>query len=97
MPGCRDVRAMIAGATTNARTAIGAVTAAQIPRILAKEYCAELSAALNGARATVLWSCRQLWPEAGLAHRPPGSRSADGIRRKDDARVDLEGDAGGAG
>ena len=39
---------MIAGATTNARTAIGTVTEAQMPRIFGKEYCAELSAAPIG-------------------------------------------------
>ena len=44
-PGCSDVRGMIAGATTKASTAIGAVTEAQITRILVNEYCLELAAA----------------------------------------------------
>ena len=44
-PGWRDVWGMIAGATTNARTAIGTVTEAQMPRIFGKEYCAEFFAA----------------------------------------------------
>jgi hypothetical protein len=40
---------MMAGATTKTSTAIGAVTAAQIARILVKEYCTESAGASTRA------------------------------------------------
>jgi hypothetical protein len=87
---------MIAGATTNARTAIGTVTEAQMPRIFGKEYCAELSAAPIGLGS----DCVVVMPPASAGTpagtSPCGLQIAGGRTPAGDARVHLEGDAHGA-
>src|SRR3954454_11135982 len=85
---------MIAGATTHARTAIGTVTEAQIPRIFASEYCAELSAAPTGAGSDCVVvmgsaSASGLGQHIASQARLRSSR----VRREGDARVHLGGDA----
>jgi hypothetical protein len=94
IPGWRDVWGMIAGATTNVRTAIGTVTEAQMPRIFGREYCAEFFAAAicAGSDCVVVMPIR-LGCGAGSAHRPAGSRSARLVRREGDTGVPLPGDA----
>jgi hypothetical protein len=48
-PGWIDVWGMMAGATTQASSAIGAVTQAQMAKIFFSVYCLELAGASTGA------------------------------------------------
>src|ERR687897_90002 len=83
IPRCRDVWGMIAGATTNVRTAIGTVTEAQMPRIFGKEYCAEFFAAAICAGSdcvVVMPPGSDAVPDPHIA--PAGSRSARLVRRE---------------
>ena len=66
---------MMAGPTTQASTAIGAVTDAQMARIFFKEYWLELAGAstLAGSDCVFVMSL-SVATKTGCAHRPTGSR-----------------------
>ena len=67
---------MMAGATTQASSAIGAVTEAQMAKIFFSEYCLELAGASTGAGSDcVLVMSLSVATNTGPAHRPLGSRS----------------------
>ena len=59
---------MMAGPTTQASTAIGAVTDAQMARIFFKEYWLELAGARRSPAATVCLSCHSASRRRQVAH-----------------------------
>ena len=67
---------MMAGPTTQASSAIGAVTEAQMARILIKEYCLLGAGCSLKVRRRNLGVCHvfSVGKNEGSAHRPAGSR-----------------------
>jgi hypothetical protein len=81
---------MMAGATTQASSAIGAVTEAQMAKIFFSEYCLELAGASTWAGSDcVLVMSLSVAVNAGSAHRPSGSRSPRRVRLTGDADIRL--------
>jgi hypothetical protein len=84
---------MMAGATTQASKAIGAVTEAQMAKIFFSEYCLELAGASTGAGSDCVFVMSlSVAANAGPAHRPLGSRSLRRVRLTGDPIVRLQGD-----
>ena len=84
---------MIAGATTKASSAIGAVTEAQMARILVKEYC--LVSAAPSTRVgndCVFVMSFSVAGEARSAHRPHVPKLPHVVHRADDVHLLLRDD-----
>ena len=84
-PGWSDVCGMMAGPTTQASSAMGTVTEAQMARILIKEYCFGLAGASSWAgNDWVSVMSLSVARKAVSAHRPPGSIPSCQLRRTGD-------------
>src|SRR5688500_4593082 len=84
------------GATTQASSAIGAVTEAQMAKIFFSEYCLELAGTSSCAGSDcVLVMSFSVAANAGPAHRPLGRDRPPRVRLTDDRQVRLQGDVEG--
>jgi signal transduction histidine kinase len=83
----------MAGPTTQASSAIGPTTEAQIARIFVKEYCLVSTApSTRVGNDCVFVMSLSVAGNVSSLHRPAGSRSSDLVRRTGDAHVRLQGD-----
>jgi hypothetical protein len=92
-PGWSDVWGMIAGATTQASNAIGAVTEAQMAKIFFSEYCLELAGASSCAGTICVFVMSSASRRTRVAHIVLRARDRRGrVRPTGDGYVRLQGD-----
>jgi hypothetical protein len=83
-PGWSDVCGMMAGPTTQASSAMGTVTEAQMARILIKEYCFALRGRRAAPATTGYLSCPQRREKGGLRTSTAGLEIVRRVRRTGD-------------